>query len=358
MSGQKIRGIMKKMLYIHVFCVMMLGIMTIHAQESKGQIWSSLYTRTFSASEIEGNKSKAQLYFSKEEVPLYSQLIFSWNAFRPKKGYFSFYVSAKDAQSGEWGTWHRMTDWGAKIQRSYLSKPDAFSHYDFVRLEVDNQSLADGFRIKIVANDGARLDEVQSMAVSIANFNEFKAESIDQEIDRLPSTYIKNVPMIAQFALDHPNNDSICSPTSCSMLTGYLLQSPVDPINFAEKAYDQGLQVFGSWPFNMAYAFEVCNGSHKFYTARLRGFKSIHQRLGAGIPVVVSVRGPLEGAVLPYKSGHLLVVVGYDGKKHEVIAHDPAFKTDRETLRRYPLKSFLVAWERSRRLAYIAEENN
>jgi hypothetical protein len=327
---------------------------TMNGSEGE-QPWSSLYSKTFADTEMATNKDKNLLYFAKENVPLFSQLIFSWNAYRPSKGYFSFYVSARDARSGKWGNWHRMADWGKDIQQSYLSKSDYFSHYHFVRLEIDSRVLSDAFKIKIVPNDGANAMDIKSLAVSIANLHDFKEEG-DHEFAKLPSVHVKNVPMIAQFALEHPNNDAICSPTSCSMLTGFLMQQAVDPIEYAAKAYDQGLQVFGSWPFNMAYAFELCEGTHRFYTARLNSFARLHHRLKAGKPIVVSVRGPLEGAEMPYRNGHLLVVVGYDAKKKEVIAHDPAFKTDRETERRYPLKSFLQAWERSRRLAYVAEE--
>lgn len=339
------------LLLLSVYCIQLYA-----SQAALPQQWAHLFSRTFSDLETESNKDKTQLYFAKEDVPLFSQLIFSWNSFRPRKGFFSFYVSARDAQSGKWGSWHRMADWGAGVQRSYLSNSDQLSHYHFVRLEIHTRGLADAFRVKVVPSEGASLKHVKSMAVSTVNLNEFKSESIDQDMLRLPSVHIKNVPMIAQFALEHPNNDSICSPTSCSMLTGFLLQKPVDPLEFASKAYDQGLGVFGSWPFNMAYAFELCAGSYRFYTARLNSFARIHQRLKSGMPVVVSVRGPLEGAEKPYKNGHLLVLVGYDAKKREVIAHDPAFKTDRETERRYLLKNFLQAWERSRRLAYVAEE--
>lgn len=337
--------------------MLLIGVSYMQAQGSQSitQQWAHLFSKTFSENEMEENKEKLQLNFSKEDVQPFSQLIFSWNSFRPRKGFFSFYVSARDAQSGKWGNWHRMADWGVGVQRSYLSKSDQYSHYHFVRLELEPNSLSDAFRIKIVPNEGAQLKYIKSMAVSVANLHEFKAETINQEMLKLPSVHVQNVPMIAQFALEHPQNDSICSPTSCSMLTGFLLQRPVDPIEFASKAYDQGLGVFGSWPFNMAYAFELCDGAYRFYTARLNSFARIHQRLKAGMPVVVSVRGPLEGAERPYKNGHLLVVVGYDAKNREIIAHDPAFKTDRETEKRYPLKSFLQSWERSRRLAYVAE---
>lgn len=343
---------MKRLYYLNILLI--TSNLTLVSNNER-QPWTFLFSKTFSHEQSQENNNKKQLGFSKDQVPLFTQLIFSWNALRPAQGHFSFYACVRDHETGKWGEWHRMADWGAAVQRSYLSKEDQYSHYDFVRLELVQSRFADAFRIKITAHDGAHLDAVKSLAVCISNLNEFTAETVEGDCGKLSSVHIKNVPMIAQFALEHPHNDKICSPTSCSMLTGFLLQQTIDPIEFARNAYDQGLQVFGSWPFNMAHAFEVCQGSYRFYTARLDSFARIHARLKRGVPVVVSVRGPLDGAELPYKNGHLLVVVGYDAKRREIIAHDPAFKTDRETEKKYPLKSFLLAWERSRRLAYIAD---
>ena len=87
----------------------------------------------------------------------------------------------------------------------------------------------------------------------------------------------------------------------------------------------------------------------------MNGFDQLHKKLMVGVPVVVSVRGKLEGGQKDYNSGHLLVVVGWDAKRKSVICHDPAFYSNKKTLVRYKLKSFLRAWERSHRLAYIAE---
>ncbi|MCX5922056.1 MAG: C39 family peptidase [Candidatus Dependentiae bacterium] len=323
---------------------------------TKKDAWTWLYSRIFTESELGVHANRSQVFFLKENVPLFSQLIFSWNALRPQKGYFSFAVQVRNAQTGRWGAWHRMVDWGAAVQRSYTSKSDGVSGYDFVRLEVDEGTLADGFRIKVVAHDGVSLPLLKACAVSLTHFNNFKPEVIDQQLKSLSSVHIRNVPMMSQFALDHPKNDAICSPTSCSMLTSFLLKKPVDPLDFAQKSFDDGLGIYGSWSLNMAHAFERCNGEFLFFAARLNSFGRLHQRLKRGMPVVVSVRGPIQGGALPYRNGHLLVVVGWDSKKREVIVHDPAFKSDSETVRRYRIKDFLEAWERSRRLAYLVEE--
>lgn len=329
----------------------------ILCQDETQNSWSWLLYRTFTDEELEIHKNKSQIFFSKENVSPFTQLIFSWNALRPSKGHFSFLVSAHDAKTNAWGSWHHMIDWGADAARSYASKSDGIAHYNFVCLKMEPDKLGDGFRIKAIAHDGANLSLLHAYAVSLSDDNKFKTEVLDQRVASLSSVHIRNVPTISQFDLSHPRNKTLCSPTSCSMLTSFLSQKNIDPIAFAEKAYDNGLSVYGSWPFNMAHAFEVCEGRYWFFTSRLNSFVGLHQRLKEGIPVVVSIRGPLEGAALPHKNGHLITIVGFDAKKQEVIVHDPAWTKDRGTVRRYALKHFLEAWERSRRLTYLAQEN-
>lgn len=347
---------MKLRYYACRFLFVLAGMHTIvfAIDEVKKDQWTWLFYKTIAKEEAQQYKEKNEVYFAKEEVPLFTQLIFSWNAFRPAKGYFSFWVSAREADSKKWGAWHHMSDWGADIQKSYTNDSPGFTRFDFVRLETKD-SYGDSFRIKATAHAGAKLVDLKAFSVSISNFNQFKAETVDTHLLALPSVHVEKVPMISQFQLDHPKTDSICSPTSCSILTSYFLQTKVDAADFAEWSHDSGLGVYGSWPFNMAHAFERCEGTLSFFTARLNSFTRLHQRLVQGIPVPVSVRGYLPGQATPYKYGHLLVVVGYDAKKKEVVVHDPAFKTDKATVHRYPLKGFLEAWERSKRLAYLAE---
>jgi hypothetical protein len=323
--------------------------------ELKNEPWTWLYFKNLSKDEALSYKERNELYFVKDQVPSFTQLIFTWNANRPKKGHFAFWVQARDSDTKKWDIWHHMMDWGANIQRSY-KKNGEFTDYHHVRLELKNDQLADAFRIKIVAHDNASLGFIKTFSVATSNFQMFKPEQIDQNILSLPSVLLEKVPATSQFQLDHYKADSLCSPTSCSILTSFLTQQRIDPIEFAESSYDHGLGVYGSWPFNMAHAYEICEGDISFFTARLNSFVRLHQRLMQGIPVVVSVRGYLQGQASPYRYGHLLVVVGYDAKKREVIVHDPAFKTDKSTIHRYQLKGFMQAWERSHRLAYLAQE--
>jgi hypothetical protein len=291
--------------------------------------------------------------FSRTKTPLFSQLILSWNAVRPSRGYFTFWAQTRGTRSGDWYDWHRVSDWGAGIQRSYISKRSRGSSHYYVRLEIPE--MGDGFRIKVEAHDGASLADLRGLYICISDLENCLSEQNDPDVRDLASVYVHNVPQQSQMVLQHPRFDALCSPTSMSMVTGYFRREIVDPIDFARNSYDAGLDVFGSWPFNTAHAFERCNGTVAFWVQRLSSFKMLHNQLMRGIPVVVSVRGAFPGSASMHAHGHLLVVVGWDRDNQRVLCNDPAFESNEKTVRSYGIEGFLQAWERSKRLAYMAE---
>jgi len=314
--------------------------------------WTKLYKKRFSFTESLKNKEKKDLFFRKDFIEPFSQLVFSWNAFRPAKGCFSFFVQVRNARTGAWSKWCKMFDWSKQMQRSYFARLQGDLSYVYVRLETGKKNVADGFRIKISAVDGANLRSLRGFSVCASNFSKFKAEKITPDLLNLRSVYIRGVPKKSQMVLNHPRAEHMCSPTSCSMLVSFLNKKNIDPLCFAKNSFDRGLDTYGSWPFNAAHAFELCEGRKFFSVVRLDSFKTMHKQLSRGLPLVVSVRGALKGAPKEYNKGHLLLVIGWDAKRKQVICHDSALSEDRKTLKRYDIKDFLAAWERSRRLAY------
>lgn len=341
-----------KVLYV-IVVILISNFLNLSAIDQQDE-WTWLYRKTISSEQQIQHNGRKDIIFSRLNVPSFNQLLFSFNAFRPQAGYFSFSVQVQDARTKKWGTWHKMIDWGADMQRSYMSGKPGKQQYLFVRLEL-GQRVAQAFRIKVASYDHANLSLMKGFSVTISDLNKFKHEGFPKYTHQLSAVHIDGVPKLSQFLVEHPNNNVLCSPTSCSMLTNFMCKTPIDVAGFATSAFDHGLQQFGSWPFNMAHAFERCTGSCYFINTRLHSFQALHAQLKRGIPVVVSVRGELSGAPQRYDNGHLLVVVGFDPKKKAVIVHDPAAKELEEVQRMYPLKSFLEAWERSRRLAYLAD---
>lgn len=315
--------------------------------------WTWVYTKEFLTAEQSAAAAKKEVVIEKRTVSPFTQLIISWNACRPKHGEFTFWVQGKDACSGVWSSWHKMMSWGAGMQRSYMSDADALAQHHHVRFEACAGKKMAGFRIRITAHNGADISGLYAVTVAYSDFTQFTPESADKYRE-LASVRIKKVPRKSQFALAHPEKHRLCSPTSCAMLVEYFSQNRCNMHNVAHCMFDKGLDTYGSWPFNMAHAFELCEGSHWWRVVRMNSFLSIYKMLKKGYPVAVSVRGYLRGAPKTYDNGHLMVVIGYDAATQSVICHDPACAEDRKSVRKYRLADFLAAWEKSHRLTYCA----
>lgn len=325
-------------------CIAMIGSMLLAAEQEQ---WTWTYRANFKK---KGMGSSKILYMGKEKVSPFNQLIFSWNAYRPKRA-FTFYVSVHDAQAQKWSEWFKMAEWGQDKQLSHKSPHDEPYNYVYVRMET-NKKYADGYKIKVVLSEPGDESLLKTCSVCVSNLSHFTPEP--HHLFAMPSACVEGVPLFSQFELDHPKKDALCSPTSCAMVVSYLTkQNSIDPLEFAQGVFDNGLGVFGSWPFNTAHAFEKTLGSFQFEVTRLPSFKHLYAQLRKKMPVIVSVRGPLIGSATAYAGGHLLVVVGWDKEKGEVLCHDPAFFPRSLVAKRYPVKDFLQAWERSRRLAYV-----
>ncbi len=316
--------------------------------------WTSAYQKVFNFSQ---SKLKSFVLSSKKEgfkVIPFKQLLFSWNACRPKKGFFRFYGRVRDGKTKKWLAWHKMVEWGASVQQSFRDTSGTGSYYEYVRLELDPGYLADGFEIKVEAHEGAHLSDFKFMAICVSRPADMPAENAD-EFNASRSIFIRGVPRRSQWRVAHADDFRICSPTSMSMVVGYFNAKPVNTADFANRSYDEGLKVFGSWPFNTAHAFEECEKNIYFFVMRLPCFSALYNLLAKDTPVVVSVRGELRGARKAFSHGHLIVVVGYDAQNKKVICHDPAFKWSYEVLHAYDLDAFLAAWDRSYHTAYVSQ---
>ncbi len=317
--------------------------------------WAHIYHKIVAPRDIAVAEKDRALVFVKQDVPMFSQLLLSWNAQRPEKGHFAFFVRAHNVHTKEWGAWHRMIEWGNEKQRSFESKSDGFTKYVHVRLETEPLQLADGFCIKVVGAKGASFSRMKSLSVTVANLRTFVSENHAHVAKKCTTARIENVPKISQISIDHVDSKRICSPVSCTMLSEYVTKRKGCPVTFAINSFDKGLDSYGSWPFNIAHLYEQADGSIRCYSTRLNSFKDIHTHLMKGIPVVVSVRGSIPKAPQPYRYGHLLIVIGYDASTQDVLCHDPAKEGHHNVEQRYALKDFLQAWEASHRLAYMVE---
>jgi Peptidase_C39 like family len=282
-----------------------------------------------------------------ENVKPFSELIVSWNAFRPLEGEYAIYVSLK---MDDWSLWLLYASWGSHGQKSFSEKLLDFPiqvYQDTV--ETQGQAKATGFKVRVEALEGANLKQFHSLHACAADVQSWTSPQQLQK--ELFSVYLP-LSGLSQIALQHPRHKDMCSPTSTAAVVNYLSEShAADPLEFAQHAYDKGFDIYGNWVFNVAQAYTYL--SRPCWVTRLSSFEDIHDRLSKGKPVIISIRGPLKGSALPYKSGHLIAIIGYDSERNVVQCMDPAFPLDRETLVSYPMDDLMSAWGRRKNIAYI-----
>ncbi len=250
-------------------------------------------------------------------ISAFDELILSFRACRDRPLSLSFRLLIKN----RWTPYLPYLEWGPSYARSF--------RYTFSEVSVDQDTIS-------LSNALAQDLQVRSCRpCQLYPYHGHQASFYPTPLPAPLPSILHPVRPLSQFALQHPLSKRICSPTALASLTGD------DPLHLAKQVHDQTFDIYGNWVFNTA-------ATEKFRVTRLASFEELYTHL----PAVVSVQGPLEGAPLPYLSGHLLVVRGWEAGR--VLVMDPAFPTHEETLTSYPIESFLAAWDRRRRLAYIS----
>lgn len=294
----------------------------------------------------------------------FDELILSWNALRPQKGRFSFYVSARYPNSN-WSSWYKLAEWGTNGQQTFVNSRAPFVNPKHVRVELARKRKSRDFRIKVIAEKGANLRDLKALFICVSDMSKY---SVVKPTLSNPTVYIKKFPRQSQMVVGHPRFRDLCSPTSLTMVLDYYLSGAQNGsrigglssrvAQIAEMVHDDSyLDAYGNWILNVAELFNSSKG-HIFCRAqRLNSFDELYGYLKRGIPVPVSVRGSLRGGAKPYDNGHFMVVVGWSQKKQAVICIDPAFSSSKKTLKLYRINDFLEVWGRSRNLSYIAISN-
>ncbi len=283
-------------------------------------------------------------------VAPFDELILSWNADRPTDAQYQFYVSL---YTDVWSIWLPYASWGCQGQSSFqMTDPNRPVEVYQDTVNVLNHEKATGFRIKIDSTDHLPPARIDNLHVFINNHTPLDSPSMYDAIS-LP------LEGLSQTTLQHPRCMDLCSPTSTTAVIRYLQDNPsIDPIQFAQDAWDREFDIFGNWVLNIAAASTILGPTWQCWVERLSGFDAIYQHLKQGIPVIVSVRGPLPGSALPYSCGHLIAITGYDPEQNKVLCIDPAFPSAEQTHSKYDLNDFIHAWNRRGRIAYIFQKTS
>ncbi|MFC1854875.1 C39 family peptidase [Candidatus Dependentiae bacterium] len=318
------------------------------------------YAKTYSKFiKEEAHKKKSYVWVEKGTIP-FKEIILSWNAQIPKNVNLIFSISC--LVKGEWTGWKRIFVWGKNTRLTYSRLKSPRLHTKHVRAEVPGKFVATGFRIHVRSSSPNHdLKDLDALFCCISHEGRFKREKPNFDF---PTTRIDGLQAQSQMLLNHDRTPDLCAPTSLSVAIQYLngfrangtcnKNLSLETQSLSELCHDQSLDIYGSWPLNIAAAYTRLKPGIHMKVERLNGFEEIYKQLEQKQPVVVSIRGPIKGGALPYKNGHFVVVAGWNQKHKRVLCVDPAFKPNSRTKTSYLIDDFLRAWERSRRLSYVS----
>jgi hypothetical protein len=299
---------------------------------------------------LESEKRKNSFIWKETPLNPFNELIVSWNAERPTQGAYLIQVSLF---IGKWSPWVNYAFWGSSDQctfKKHLHESSLNVYQDTI--EVLNGYKVNGFKVRVVAEKNSSLEK----------FKDLYASTTDHSTHTITPTVSENIYVnlevkgLSQIALKDERHLRLCSPTSTTAVIRFLTNSlDLSPLEFANHVVDSTFDIYGNWILNAAQASYKLKNIGYCYVVRFTAFDQIIDQLRKGYPVVVSVKGPLNGSAAPYESGHLLVVKGYDSKTQEVFCMDPAFPTNELTHVKYALSDFLTAWSRRQGIAYVFE---
>ena len=301
--------------------------------------------------DFEQYSNDGALIWEVTDITPFNMAIISWEGKRPThERVYRFQVSVF---IDEWTPWIDYAYWSSTNQHTFSH------HLSNGRLSTDQDIILVNANMK---GTGCRVRLKAEGPVYLENIIRIHLSAIDRDIHKVDLgslSYFEHsihldVPGLSQIALNDERRQRLCSPTSLTAVIRYLTgTSHISPLNFADAVLDTAFDIYGNWVLNTAQAAHELGERWRCFPAFLRSFDQILERLGCGIPVIVSVKGPLRGGAFSYESGHLLVVKGFDPKEKRVYCMDPAFSTDRSTSVDYDLQDFINAWRRRFGVAYM-----
>ncbi len=311
-----------------------------------------VHSSEWSHRDLSETEKKQDLFvWEKTELAPFNELIVSWDAKRPVQGSYLIQVSLFVT---EWSPWLDYAYWGVEDQHTFKERlPEAKTQVYQDAAEILEGHQASGFKVRVIAQKMSSLEKFDTLHACATDWS---THAVSLTVSEGISIDL-NVLGLSQIALPDERRLRLCSPTSTTAVIRFLLNdATLSPLVFADKIFDTAFDIYGNWNLNTAQASHELGKPWHCFVARLTSFNQIIDQLSKGHPVIVSVKDPLKGSAIPYKSGHLLVVKGYDATKQEVLCMDPAFPTDQLTHVAYALSDFLAAWSRRGGIAYIFDQ--
>lgn len=265
----------------------------------------------------------------------FNEAIISWNCKTGTDTGIAIYLRA--AKNGKWTNWYLMGDWNYTNIKEKIKK-DAYGYVNEDTLKLKSAYDSVQYRIVFFSKDGLKSPSVRLVTICYTNTKSTVTKSgVKIQLDKQLS-----VPYRSQCVEDSSISGKICGPTSLSMILEYY-KITLPTAQVASFCYDKYNDIYGNWPYIIAFA------SEKGLTGWVRYFTSLDElkeEIKNNHPVIVGIsfgEGELTGSPVASTAGHLLVVRGFDNEGN-VYVNDPAFKSQNKGIRRYDKNEFAKAW--------------
>src|SRR5688572_27238011 len=280
----------------------------------------------------------------------YKEAIASWNATTPAGSWVE--VQFRAQYGTRWSKWYVLGIWASGTSTIARHSVNAQGDADgFVAVDTfvssAKKATTDKFqlRLRLFRADGsAAIPTIQN--ASVAYSTEVPKSANISAGNPARWNKLLNVPECSQMV--YPDGGEVwCSPTSTSMVLGYLNPSTgtcEQRVRAAvEGVYDWVYDGHGNWPFNTAYAATF---GYEGYVARLTSLEMAEEFIEKGVPVIMSIawgKGDLSGSSIDSTNGHLFVLVGFDAAGNPIV-NDPASPTDAAVQRTYMRAELETLW--------------
>lgn len=271
----------------------------------------------------------------------FNEAIISWNCKTGADSGIAVYLRA--AKNGRWTNWYLTGDWNYTNIKEKIKK-DAYGYVNEDTLKLKSAYDLVQYRIIFFSKDGLKSQSAKTPSIRLVTICYTNTKSMGKGGVTPPLQLNKqiNVPYRSQCVEDKSISGKICGPTSLSMILEYY-KITLPTAKVASFCYDKYNDIYGNWPYIIAFASEQgLTGWVRYFTS----LDELKEEIKNNHPVIVGIsfgERELTGSPVASTAGHLLVVRGFD-EEGNVYVNDPAFKSQDKGIRMYDKDEFARAW--------------
>lgn len=319
----------------------------------------------------------------------FDTLVASWSAETPEGSWLKLELEARG--SGRQTKAYILGIWAAgdaDVRRTSVAAQGDADGLIAVDTFIRDETAAplDGYRLRVTLCRRAGSSAspvVRGLAAVVSASADYSVPSPHGGVQRdLAVPQLSQETHVGHFPQYDNGGEAWCSPTSLAMVLRYWRSGPAaadlaafpgndastgrphpdGEVDHAARAvFDRQYDGAGNWPFNTAYASTFAapanatsaGGAIDSFVTRLRSLEEAERFIAAGIPLIASIKGTLEGFLFGSTNGHLLIIRGFDANG-DVISNDPAVHSNREVRKTYGRADFERVWlEGSGGLVYV-----